>query len=87
MCASSSFFGVLNLTFVRQPIDTTTSRAIVRVSNIIQALARHHIPLTDHLIEQAYEWVIDQNIEIVDILSEEVGESMVANVPALALRG
>ncbi|KAG8704216.1 exosome non-catalytic core subunit rrp4 [Ceratobasidium sp. 394] len=68
------------------PIDTTTSRAIARVSNVIRVLARHHIPLTDHLIEQAYEWVIDQNVEIIDILSEEVAESLVASVPALALR-
>ncbi|KAF8738903.1 Exosome complex exonuclease RRP4 N-terminal region, partial [Rhizoctonia solani] len=68
------------------PIDTTTSRAIVRVCNIIRVLARHHVPLTDHLIEQAYEWVIDQNIEIVDILNEENGESLVANVPALIAR-
>ncbi|KAF8705468.1 Exosome complex exonuclease RRP4 N-terminal region, partial [Rhizoctonia solani] len=68
------------------PIDTTTSRAIVRVCNIIRVLARHHVPLTDHLIEQAYEWVIDQNIEIVDILNEENGESLAANVPALIAR-
>ncbi|KAF8757822.1 Exosome complex exonuclease RRP4 N-terminal region [Rhizoctonia solani] len=67
-------------------IDTTTSRAIVRVCNIIRVLARHHVPLTDHLIEQAYEWVIDHNIEIVDILNEENGESLVANVPALIAR-
>ncbi|KAF8605795.1 hypothetical protein BDV93DRAFT_537182 [Ceratobasidium sp. AG-I] len=69
------------------PIDTTTSRAIARVSNIIRVLARHHIPFTDHLIEQVYEWVIDQNIEIVDILNEEVAESMIATVPTLTLRG
>ncbi|CAE6418366.1 unnamed protein product [Rhizoctonia solani] len=68
------------------PIDTKTSRAIVRVCNIIQALAHHHVPLTDHLIEQAYEWVIEQNIEIVDILSEEVEDSLVASVPALIAR-
>ncbi|GAB1518448.1 Exosome complex component rrp4 [Rhizoctonia solani] len=68
------------------PIDTTTSRAIIRVCNIIRVLARHHVPLTDHLIEQAYEWVIDQNIQIVDILNEENGESLVANVPALIAR-
>ncbi|KAG9093450.1 exosome non-catalytic core subunit rrp4 [Ceratobasidium sp. UAMH 11750] len=71
---------------LKQPIDTTTSRAIARVSNVIRVLARHHIPLTVHLIEQAYEWVIDQNVEIIDILSEEVAESLVASVPALALR-
>ncbi|KAG9104238.1 exosome non-catalytic core subunit rrp4 [Ceratobasidium sp. 370] len=68
------------------PIDTTTSRAIARVSNVIRVLARHHIPLTDHLIEQTYEWVIDQNMEIIDILSEEVAELLVASVPALVLR-
>ncbi|KAG8739783.1 exosome non-catalytic core subunit rrp4 [Ceratobasidium sp. 414] len=68
------------------PIDTTTSRAIARVSNVIRVLAQHHIPLTDHLIEQAYEWVIDQNMEIIDILSEDVAESLVASVPTLALR-
>ncbi|ELU43399.1 exosome complex exonuclease rrp4 [Rhizoctonia solani AG-1 IA] len=72
--------------FDAEPIDTTTSRAIIRVCNIIRVLARHHVPLTDHLIEQAYEWVIDQNIEIVDILNEENGESLVANVPALIAR-
>ncbi|CEL62016.1 exosome complex component RRP4 [Rhizoctonia solani AG-1 IB] len=68
------------------PIDSTTSRAIVRVCNIIQALARHHVPLTDHLIEQAYEWVVDQNIDVVDILTEEIGDSLVASVPALVAR-
>ncbi|QRW02864.1 exosome complex component RRP40 [Ceratobasidium sp. AG-Ba] len=67
-------------------IDTTTLRAIARVSNVIRSLARSHIPLTDCLIEQAYEWVVDQNVEIMDIVSEEVAESMVASVPTFVLR-
>ena len=53
-----------------------TRTAIARVCNIIQVLARHKVPLTDTLLNEAYDWVTEQEIDIKDILLDEVGESL-----------
>ena len=35
-------------------------KAIARVGNIIRILAIHFVPLTDTVLAEAYEWVVEQ---------------------------
>jgi len=65
-------------------IDVATRTAIARVSNIIRALARHSIPLTDVLLVEAYDWAIDQDISVKDLSAEETSEAMVAAITSRA---
>ena len=58
-----------------QDIDDTTRAAIARVSNIIKVLAAHFVPLTDVVLLEAYEWVIEQESGVKDVLLDEVGEN------------
>ncbi|KAH7924155.1 hypothetical protein BV22DRAFT_532174 [Leucogyrophana mollusca] len=60
-------------------VDNATRTAISRVSNIIRVLADHFIPLTDTLLLEAYEWVIEQEGETKDLLGD-AGEALVAAV-------
>lgn len=39
-------------------------------------LARYKAPLTDTLLNEAYDWVTEQEIDVQDILSDEVSESL-----------
>jgi exosome complex component RRP4 len=85
MCVSpflASFYITRQLSVRLQEIDSATRAAISRVSNIILVLARHHVPLVDTILTEAYDWVIEQGISIADILSDEIGESMVLSVTA-----
>jgi exosome complex component RRP4 len=50
------------------------------VSNIIRVLATRSIPLTDALILEAYEWAIDQEGNVADLLQSDVGDSLVTAV-------
>lgn len=61
-----------------QEIDTSTRDAISRVTGIIRVLSAHFIPLTDSLLLDAYEWCIEHETGLTDLLQEEFGESMVA---------
>ena len=63
-----------------QDIDDATRTAISRVSNIIKVLAAHFVPLTDVVLLEAYEWAVEQENSVKDLLSEEVGENLVANI-------
>jgi len=60
-------------------IDNATRIAISRISNIIRVLADHFIPLNDTILLEAYEWVIEQEGEIKDLLGD-AGEALVAAV-------
>jgi len=62
---------------VNDPIDPSTRAAISRVSNIITSLARNNVPLTDLLLNEAYDWAVEQDIETTQLLSEDVAETMV----------
>ena len=55
------------------------------MSNIIKGLAAHFVPLTDVVLLEAYEWAVEQENSVKDLLSEEVGENLVANI-GLGLR-
>ncbi|KAH9901022.1 exosome complex exonuclease rrp4 [Cubamyces lactineus] len=61
-------------------IDDATRIAISRVSNIIKVLAAHFVPLTDTILLEAYEWVVEQEGNVKDLLSDEFGETMVASL-------
>ena len=52
----------------------------MRVANIIRSLAAHSLPLTDLILLEAYEWTIEQEVEVKDILREDVAEALVTAV-------
>ena len=43
-------------------------------------LAAHFVPLTDVVLLEAYEWVIEQESGVKDVLLDEVGENLVATL-------
>ncbi|KAI0721003.1 exosome complex exonuclease rrp4 [Cerioporus squamosus] len=61
-------------------IDDATRAAIARVSNIIKVLASHFVPLTDAVLLEAYEWAVDQENSVKDLLGDETGENLVASI-------
>ncbi|KAF8235637.1 hypothetical protein L208DRAFT_1358529 [Tricholoma matsutake] len=63
-------------------IDDPTRVAISRVSNIIRVLASHFVPLTDTLLLEAYEWTVDQEGYVKDVLQEDVGDALVTTITA-----
>ncbi|THH27740.1 hypothetical protein EUX98_g6439 [Antrodiella citrinella] len=63
-------------------IDDATRAAVSRVSNIIRILAAHFVPLTDAVILDAYEWAMEQEGDLKDLLSPDVGEALVTAVSA-----
>lgn len=69
-------------TAARQEIDGATRIAISRVSNIIRVFGAHFIPLTDTLLLEAYEWAVEQEGDVRDLLQEDVGDALVATVTA-----
>lgn len=65
-----------------QDIDDATRAAVSRVTNIIRILAAHFVPLTDTVLLDAYEWVIEQDCDIKDLLQPDAGEALVAAISA-----
>lgn len=61
-------------------IDVATRTAIARISNIIRLLADHFVPLTDTRLLEAYDWVIEQDVDTKDLAHGDVGEALVAIV-------
>ncbi|KAI9573865.1 hypothetical protein HD554DRAFT_2202028 [Boletus coccyginus] len=59
-------------------IDVPTRTAIARISNIIRLLADHFIPLTDSRLLEAYDWVIEQEVDTKDLVHGDVGDALVA---------
>ncbi|KIM59714.1 hypothetical protein SCLCIDRAFT_27119 [Scleroderma citrinum Foug A] len=59
-------------------IDNSTRNAISRVSNIIRALAEHFVPLTDTLLLEAYNWVMEQEVDTKDLALGDISDSLVA---------
>ncbi|KIY64413.1 hypothetical protein CYLTODRAFT_380968 [Cylindrobasidium torrendii FP15055 ss-10] len=64
-------------------IDDATRTAISRVANIIRILATRFIPLSDSILLQAYEWTIEQDHQVPDLLQEDFGDALVASVTNL----
>ncbi|KAJ7167366.1 hypothetical protein C8R43DRAFT_917614 [Mycena crocata] len=63
-------------------IDYSTRIAISRVANIIQVLASHFVPLTDTLLLEAYAWTVENDTDAKALLSEDVGDALVATITA-----
>ncbi|KAH9943816.1 exosome complex exonuclease rrp4 [Amylocystis lapponica] len=63
-------------------IDDATRIAIARVSNIIRVLAAQFIPLTDSLLVEAYEWAVEQEGDVKELLQEDIGDALVATITA-----
>ncbi|KAF8998511.1 hypothetical protein BDQ17DRAFT_1328744 [Cyathus striatus] len=61
-------------------IDESTRTAISRVTNIIRILSSHFIPLSDTLLLNAYEWVVEQEGTVKDLLLEDYGDVLVASI-------
>lgn len=61
-------------------IDVATRNAIARISNIIRLLADHFVPLTDTRLLEAYNWVIEQEVDTKDLVHGDAGEALVAMV-------
>ncbi|KAI6110819.1 exosome complex exonuclease rrp4 [Pisolithus croceorrhizus] len=59
-------------------IDGPTRLAISRVSSIIRVLADHFVPLTDTLFLEAYDWLIEQEVNTKDLILGDLGDVMVA---------
>ena len=68
-----------------QTIDPSTRAAISRVSNIITSLARSNVPLTDVLLNEAYDWAVEQDVKTTQLLNEDVAETMVIALSAYTL--
>ncbi|KAJ7126165.1 exosome complex exonuclease rrp4 [Mycena epipterygia] len=65
-------------------IDDSTRIAISRVANIIRVLASHFVPLTDALLLEAYEWTVENDTEAKGLLSDDVGDALVATIAGRA---
>ncbi|EMD34015.1 hypothetical protein CERSUDRAFT_86778 [Gelatoporia subvermispora B] len=65
-------------------IDDATRAAISRVCNIIRILAAQFVPLTDVTLLEAYDWVVEQEGDVKDLLQGDFGEALVT---ALGGRG
>lgn len=63
-------------------IDNATRAAISRVSSIIRVFADHFVPLTDALLLEAYEWVIEQEGDAKYLLLGDAGDALVAAMSA-----
>jgi exosome complex component RRP4 len=63
-----------------QDIDDATRTAIARVSNIIRILGSRSLPITDTIVLEAYEWVVEQDSNVRDLLLEDVADAMIAAV-------
>ncbi|KLO18000.1 hypothetical protein SCHPADRAFT_913403 [Schizopora paradoxa] len=62
-------------------IDDATRAAVARVSNVIRVLAAHFVPLNDTVLVEAYEWVVEQEYTVKDLLlREDVADALVSAV-------
>jgi len=61
-------------------IDDATRTAITLVSNIIRVLASRSVPITDTIVLEAYEWAVEQDVNVKDLLLEDVADALVAAV-------
>jgi len=59
-----------------QEIDSSTREAISRVSNIIRVAADHFIPLTDTMLLDAYEWAVDHEYGVAELLNEDNADAL-----------
>ena len=63
-----------------QDIDDATRTAIARVSNIIRVLASRSVPITDTIVLEAYEWAVEQDSDVKDLLLGDVADALISAV-------
>ena len=63
-----------------QEIDVSTRNAISRVTNIIQVLSSHFVPLLDTVLLEACEWTLEHEGGAVDLLQEDFGDALVSSL-------
>ncbi|KAI0316774.1 hypothetical protein OF83DRAFT_1059825 [Amylostereum chailletii] len=63
-------------------IDNATRIAISRAANIIRVLAAHSVPLTDIVLLEAYEWAVDQELDVKELLLKDNSDALVAAIAA-----
>ena len=68
----------------KQDIDNMTRTAIARVCNILYILATHYMPITDAVLANAYEWVIEQEpeCEVKELLRGDNAEALILDITA-----
>lgn len=66
--------------FPLKDIDVATRTAIARIGSIIRLLADHFVPLTDTRLLEAYDWVIEQDVDTKDLIHGDVGDALIAIV-------
>ncbi|KAH9479702.1 Exosome complex component rrp4 [Psilocybe cubensis] len=65
---------------VNDDIDEPTRTAISRVTHIIRVLTSHFIPLSDTLLLEAYEWAVEHESDVRDLLQQDFGDALVSSV-------
>ena len=72
---------ILHFRSLPQDIDVATRAAITRVCNIIQVLSSHSVPVSDILLTEAYEWLVEQESDGKDLLlNDDFAQALVATV-------
>lgn len=65
---------------ILQAIDAPTRMAVSRVTNLIKVLASHFVPLSDVILLEAYEWAVENDVEVKDLTQPDVCEALIATV-------
>lgn len=63
-----------------QAINAPTRMAVSRVTNLIKILAGHFVPLSDVVLLEAYEWAVENDVEVKDLMQPDVCEALIATV-------
>jgi len=54
--------------------------AVSRVTNLIKVLASHFVPLSDVILLEAYEWAVENDVEVKDLMQPDICEALIATV-------
>ena len=63
-------------------IDPLTRMAISRVTNLINVLASHFVPLSDVVLLEAYEWAVENDVDVKDLTQQDVCEALIFTISA-----
>ena len=63
-----------------QAIDAPTRTAVFRVTNLIKVLASHFVPLSDLILLDAYEWPVENDVEVKDLTPPDICVALIATV-------
>lgn len=56
--------------------------AVSRVTNLIKVLVSHFVPLSDVILLEAYEWAVENDVEVKDLMQPDICEALLATVGA-----